>query len=237
PPAIARWLTGLVAPENEAEPIQGDLLEEFSEVASSKSAGAARCWYWKQSLKTSAHLFWTGLRTAPWRIASTALVGFFILWYAQNQLQLPTRLVCAVIDRYSSFYMNHFSSWQFCLNYGIPAVTWILVVALGCLIAVVAKGREIVATAMFSLFQFVGTPLLTLFFVIVYDMRFGQYLTHVPADSAYIRVTIPESYHYGGIGALALLFISPLTTLLLPLVAGITVRNLRQSSVLCRGAA
>jgi hypothetical protein len=235
PARIATWLISLFVLDNQAEPIEGDLLEEFSAIASRTNPAAARRWYWKQSLKTSAHLAWISLRSAPWQIAFTTLAGFSILWYVENQLGLPTHLVCAAIDRYSSFYMNHFSIWQFCLNYGIPAVSWILVVLVGCLIALVARGREIVATATLGLFQFLTAPLLTYLLLFAYRALSGHVL--ISAGPAYIPITVSVIYRSQGVGALVLFIISPVTTVLSPIVGGMLVRKLRQSAARTPAAA
>jgi hypothetical protein len=57
PPPIAVWLLNLFALGEEAESIQGDLLEEFSLLASKSGSG---------------------FRTAPW-ITTAAVVGGFLL--------------------------------------------------------------------------------------------------------------------------------------------------------------
>ena len=57
PPRIAVWLVGLFTPDQEAESIPGDLLEEFSHLASNSGVPFARRWYWRQIAKTIAHLF------------------------------------------------------------------------------------------------------------------------------------------------------------------------------------
>ncbi len=228
PPRFASWLVGLFALENQAEALEGDLLEEFSAVASDANPATARRWYWKQCMKTSAHLAWISLQTAPLRIAFTTLAGFSILWCTETQLGLPTHLVCAAIDHYSGFYMNHFSSWQFCLNYGIPAVSWIFALLVGCLIALVAKGREIPATAAFGVFQFLMAPLLTYLLLFAYRALSGHSL--VSTGPAYIPIIVSVIYRSEGIGALVLFFISPVTTVLSPILGGLIVRNIRQSS-------
>ena len=64
PPRIAVWLVNLFIPAAEAEPILGDLLEEFSRLAG-KSTFFAHRWYWRQAWKTIAHLGGNGLRNAP----------------------------------------------------------------------------------------------------------------------------------------------------------------------------
>ena len=56
PPRIAVWLVNLFTPAKETESIPGDLLEEFSQLASKSGVTVARSWYWRQTAKTIAHL-------------------------------------------------------------------------------------------------------------------------------------------------------------------------------------
>ncbi len=54
PPRIAVWLVDLFTPDKQAESIPGDLLEEFSDLASKSGVAFARRWYWRHSVKTIA---------------------------------------------------------------------------------------------------------------------------------------------------------------------------------------
>ena len=81
PPRIAAWLVDLFAPD-ETETIAGDLLEEFSELASKLGVTSARRWYWRQSVKAIAHLVATAFRDAPWLIACTRLRDIICLGLA-----------------------------------------------------------------------------------------------------------------------------------------------------------
>src|SRR5207253_2848071 len=45
PPRIAAWLVDLFTPERQIEAIQGDLLEEFSDLVSRSGAASARRWF------------------------------------------------------------------------------------------------------------------------------------------------------------------------------------------------
>ena len=71
PPRMAVWLVDLFTPNKQSESIPGDLLEEFSELASKSGVASARRWYWRQSVKTVAHLIATGFLVAPWLTART----------------------------------------------------------------------------------------------------------------------------------------------------------------------
>jgi len=77
PPRVAVWLVDLFTPNKQAESIPGDLLEEFSELASKSGDAFARRWYWRQSVKTVAHLIVTGFLVMPWLTAGTVVGSAF----------------------------------------------------------------------------------------------------------------------------------------------------------------
>lgn len=233
-PSLAAWLIGLFAASGNAEPIAGDLLEEFSKMSSAWGAKAARRWYWKQSLKTSAHLFWTSLRSAPGLIAGVTIGGFFFLWATQ---WFPSRLVFGVLDHDPGIFEAHYGVWLFCTHYGIQIVGWIVAVLLGCFIGIVARGREIVATAAFGVFRIVGAPTLTIALFWVFRALFPH--DHFMAwNTTYIGVIVmrgvnfAEAYRqgYGRIGLLFLYFIQPFASVLLPILGGLLVRKIRSFS-------
>lgn len=66
PPRLAVWLIELFVPDEQASSVLGDLLEEFSDVATKSSVGNAQRWYWRQTLPTVLHLLGSGFRAAPW---------------------------------------------------------------------------------------------------------------------------------------------------------------------------
>jgi len=49
PPRTATWLVVMFASE-EKDSLEGDLLEEFSDLAARSGAAVARRWYWRQTL-------------------------------------------------------------------------------------------------------------------------------------------------------------------------------------------
>ena len=142
PPRIAAWLVNLFTPTEEAESIPGDLLEEFSQLASKSGASVARSWYWRQTAKTIAHLAATGFRVAPWSTAA-AIVGGFLLRHFVSLL--PERAIFAVLHRYQVF-DHHFNAYVFFATDGIAMGHVIASMFVGCVVALVAKGREMVAT-------------------------------------------------------------------------------------------
>jgi hypothetical protein len=90
PPRVATWLVDLFASDEHAESLPGDLLEEFSDLASKSGVASARRWYWRQSVKTIVHLFATGFRAAPWSIVGAVIGGYLLLGFG---LWIPERLV------------------------------------------------------------------------------------------------------------------------------------------------
>lgn len=142
PPRIAIRLLNLFATGIEAESILGDLLEEFSYLASKSGVASARRWYWRQTMKTIAHLIGIEFRAAPWATAA-AVIGGFVL----NRLVsgLPERAIFAVLERYSVF-GHHFSAYVFFATYGIAIGHVIASLFVGCMVALVARNNEMVAT-------------------------------------------------------------------------------------------
>src|SRR5215510_5219875 len=88
PPRLAAWLVSLFGSSEQAESILGDLSEEFLDIVSKSGIAFARRWYWRQSLKTIAHLAGSSFRTAPWLLAGVVLLGFLLRRF-DFQLQLP----------------------------------------------------------------------------------------------------------------------------------------------------
>lgn len=146
PPRIAHWLLSLFATGVEAESLLGDMLEEFSLLAPKSGVAFARSWYWRQTRKTIAHLVGNAFRVAPWLAASVA-AGLVL-----NRLVsgLPERAIFAVLHRYQ-VYNHHFSAYVFFATDGIAIGHVIASMFVGCVVAIAAKGREMVATMMLGL--------------------------------------------------------------------------------------
>jgi hypothetical protein len=149
PPRIATWLVDLFASDEQAESITGDLIEGFSEQASKSGLASARHWYWRQSAKTVAYLVGSGFCFAPWRIAGVVVGGFLLYWFGAGKIE---RAVVAVLDFRSQPHVTPYYTWpqaqarMFWLQYGVLAGHLLLSVFIGCIVAVAAKSREIVAT-------------------------------------------------------------------------------------------
>jgi hypothetical protein len=165
PPRLAVWLVTLFGLEDEAESILGDLLEEFSLLASRSGVSFARRWYWRQTLKTIFQLVVLGFRTAPW-LTTAAVAGGFFLRKAVARLVEPP--IFAVLEKYH-VYEHHFSMYMFFASTGIDIGHLITFLFVGFVVAFVARGREMVATMALGLIF--GAMIVVSIPVVV--MRFG----------------------------------------------------------------
>lgn len=150
PPFLAAWTVSLFAPPAQAESILGDLHEEFSQVGSRSGRKVARRWYWRQSWRTIAHLAGRGLRGAPWSTAAAVIVGFLLLRFAHG---LPGKILTVVTDKYLIYWSNHFQAYLWVLK-ALPIEYLMGSALVGCLVALAAKGREMVATMTLGLILF-----------------------------------------------------------------------------------
>jgi hypothetical protein len=148
PPRVAAWLVDLFASDGHVESILGDLLEEFSDLASKSGVASARRWYWRQSVKTIAHLIATGFRAAPWTIVSAIIGGYLLLGIG---VWIPERVIVAVLN-FSRHGVVPYYSWpqmQFhllWLNSAIMIGQFIVAMLVGCMVATATRGREMVST-------------------------------------------------------------------------------------------
>jgi hypothetical protein len=147
PPRLAVWAVNLFAPPEQAESILGDLHEEFSQVGSTSGVDVARNWYWRQSLRTIAHLAGGGFRGAPWSTAAAVIGGFVLLRFVHG---LPDKLLTAVTDKYLMYWSNHFPAYLWVLK-AMPIEYLMGSLFTGCIVALVARGREMVATMTLAL--------------------------------------------------------------------------------------
>jgi hypothetical protein len=160
PPRAAVWLVTLFTPAEQAESILGDLLEEFSGLASKSGLVFARRWYWRQTVKTIAHLAASGCGSAPWSTTAAVVAGFLLMRFG---LALSGQAIEAVLDRYGVYqYLADLGREQPSLDVA-AYVFWItrgmligrvLVAALvGGIVAVAAKRSEMAATMALALFM------------------------------------------------------------------------------------
>ncbi len=156
PPRLADWLLSLIVPSDQGPQILGDLLEEFSTIASRQGIGSARGWYWRQSAKAVPHLISIQFRLAPWRNLAGVVVGLLLLWQA-NVLVLSTGL-----------WVGYPADWPQPLR-----LLWLasfpdsfLVIAailVGLIVAYLSERREMAVTLIFSVTT--GTLRVISFFV------------------------------------------------------------------------
>ena len=147
PPRVAVWLIGLFTSDQEAEAVPGDLLEEFSYLASRSGVVFARRWYWRQTAKTITHLACAAFRSAPWTMAAVIVGGFLLHGFLSG---LPDKFLSAVTDRYLMFWSAHFQAYTWVLN-GVGIAHLMASLLVGCMVAWAAKGREMVATMALAL--------------------------------------------------------------------------------------
>lgn len=142
PPLIASWLIDLFATPEQAESVLGDLLEEFSDLASKSGVAFARRWYWWQSVRTIAHLFGAEFRGGPqWAIASV-VVGFFFL-----QSFFTGFFEWAMLANFRAqnvFTWSEAPAYFIRMRNGLLVGDLIVSLFIGCIVSAAAKGREMV---------------------------------------------------------------------------------------------
>jgi hypothetical protein len=148
PPRFAVWLVGAFASDPDAETMLGDLHEEFCGLAARSGITAARRWFWRQSIKTVAHLIRAAFRTAPWSLAGAVLLGFLL---RRVSLSNPEAVVVAILRTQTPYSNLHYDFYVWMVTWGIPIVGIVESLLLGCVVAAVARGREIVATVTMSM--------------------------------------------------------------------------------------
>ncbi|HEY4052035.1 MAG TPA: permease prefix domain 2-containing transporter [Acidobacteriaceae bacterium] len=140
PPRLAVWLVDLFTLPDDAEQIMGDLLEEFSQLASKSGVVFAQRWYWRQAVKTIAYLVPTAFNVAPWS-TTAGVVGGFLTRRLLGRLVEPA--IFAVLERYH-VYQYHFKIYMFFASTGIDIGHLITFLFVGCVVALLAKRREMV---------------------------------------------------------------------------------------------
>jgi len=147
PPRLAELTVNLFASAEQAESILGDLHEEFSVVGSKSGRAIARRWYWRQSLMTIVQLAGSGFRSEPWFTAAVVMGGFLLL---RTVHRLPGLVLDVVTDRYLMYWSNHFHAYLWILK-GLWIEYLMGSLFTGCVTALVAKGREMMATMTLAL--------------------------------------------------------------------------------------
>jgi len=155
PPRLASWLLDLFTPPSESESIPGDLIEEFPTAVSTLGRGAARRWYWRQAVKTIAHLISRELHTAPWTIAATAVGGYLLLMGAVRSVDMATG---AFLGNFQVYYYvrPRFVWWIYAV--GVDRV--ICPMLIGWMAASISRRTEMATAAtLSSMAAVIGFPL------------------------------------------------------------------------------
>jgi hypothetical protein len=147
-PRVAVLLLNLFAQGEEAASLLGDLSEESFEVAAKSGTAAARQWYWRQTLKTLAHLFACDFRNAPWSTSALLIGGFLLSRFVSS---VPDRILSAMTDKYLFYWSNHFHAYMFLATDGMLISHLIAVTLVGSTIALAAKGKEMLAPTALAL--------------------------------------------------------------------------------------
>jgi hypothetical protein len=151
PPRLAVWLVSLFAPTGEAESMVGDLLEEFSQLASRVGLSVARRWYWRQTVKTILSLLLAGFRSAPRTITAVVIGGFLLRWFVSWWSNpVMNRAIEAVLEKYQ-VYEHDPHVYLFWLTHTFLFERLLANVLIGVFVAFTAKGREMTATVMLGL--------------------------------------------------------------------------------------
>jgi hypothetical protein len=151
PPRIAVWLVGLFTPREQAESIPGDLLEEFSELATKSGAAYARRWFWRQSVRTIFHLVMSGFRASPWLITGVVVVGLLLVKLGQIFSEWTIRTGLRFYNHHYLPPYHHLRLAMFLLNGGICLVRFLVPLSIGCFVGLISRGKGVLTTAALSL--------------------------------------------------------------------------------------
>jgi len=154
PPRGAVWLIELFTPYGQAESILGDLLEEFSDLASKSGVAYARRWYRRQSVRTIVHLVRSGFRVAPWSIAGVVVGGVLLVQLGHAFAGSAIRTGSEFLNHHVVLHRpSHFDLFlvTFLYNSGMYLCRLTVSMLIGCIIALACKSREMLATITVSL--------------------------------------------------------------------------------------
>ena len=172
PPRLASWLVDLFCSADQAECILGDFEEEFLDLASKSGVATARSWYWRQTLKAIPHLALSSLRSRPVLLAGAVLFGSLLSRLASS---VPEQVLIALLRTQRPYSNQHVEAYVLFVTYGIPAAIFLQALFIGFMVALLAKGKEMVATI--TLTFICGLPTAQLIYLIlVRKVEYGSFL-------------------------------------------------------------
>jgi hypothetical protein len=151
PPQVAAWLIELFTPFEQAESIPGDLLEEFSDLASKSGVAYARRWFWRQTVPTIAHLVRSGFQAAPWSTAGFVLAGLLLVQLGHIFSEWTVRTWTQFFNHHYLPPYHHLRFAVFSLNVGMYLIRLTASAIIGCIVALISKRKEVLATVTLSL--------------------------------------------------------------------------------------
>jgi hypothetical protein len=168
PPRVALWLVDLFAPSIHAESILGDLQEEFAGLVAKSGVVAARRWFWRQSVKTIAHLIGAAFKSAPWSIVGGVLLGLLL---RRVGLSNPEGIVVTILRTQRPYSNLHYDFYVWMVTWGMEIVGVLQSLLVGCAVAAVARGREIVAAMTMGMAS-----------AVLVSLSFSLLLKHLPSN-------------------------------------------------------
>jgi len=170
PPRLAVWLIELFVADEQAPPVHGDLLEEFSDVAAKSSIASARRWYWRQALPTVVHLLRSEFLAAPWFMAGVVAGGIFLVELGRLFMDWSVNQGFLFLNHYVFPHWPLHSRFEvfllvFLSNSGHYLYRLTLSMLIGCVVALLSKEREMSATLALSLIC--SIPALTRFLLFI----------------------------------------------------------------------
>ena len=166
PPVIAAWLVDLFV-THEQTAIREQMRHKFSNMVVTYGIGPARRWYWSRSAKTIAGLMGKEFRTAPWLIVCTALGAALLLQLGTSYLQRAIMAIILFLNHHVTPYYDPrgVARREFWMANTVLIGSLLESLIAGSLVAVAAKGREMIAAMTLSLVCLVMTP--TIFWALV----------------------------------------------------------------------
>ena len=156
PPRIAAWLVALFIKEEQTGK-QEQIPDKFSDMALTCGRGAARRWYWKQSAKTIAGHIAQEFRTGPCLIFGAAFGGALLFYLGMEHLDL-TRIIAILNHHVTPYYdPRGVARREFWMQNTLLIIGLLESLIVGCLVAGVAKRREMIATISLSIISLVIT--------------------------------------------------------------------------------